>query len=111
MRIFQTLLIVLVATLIGVLFGSNCNGLWLSIVFITVLSLLVPVVLLAAGKLKVPLIQGIAFYAFIGFSLFGCIAVLAGLFGDTGFLTSACTGTNMATKIAIKALGLAAKGL
>lgn len=102
----------LVAILIGML--SNCKGLWLSVVFISALSLLVPVILFAAGKLKVPLIQSISYYVFIGFSLFGCIALLAGLFGlfsDASFLTSACTGTNLATKFAIKALGLAAKGL
>lgn len=105
---------ILAAILVGMLFGSNCKDLWVSVVFISVLSLLVPVVLLATGTLKVPLVQGITFYAFIGFSLFGSIVLLSGLFGsfgDSGFLENACTGTNLATKFSIKALGFVAKGL
>lgn len=104
----------LTALLLGALFGTGCEHLWLSVIFITVLSLLIPAILLATGKLKMPLIQGIALYAFIGFSLFGSIAMLFGLFGlfsDEGFLACACTGTDLSTRFAIKALGYAAKGL
>lgn len=100
--------------MLGALFAADCKHLWLSVLFIIVISLLIPVILLGLGKLKVPLIQGVSFYAVVGFSLFGCIAMLFGLFGlfsDDGFLTSACTGTDLSTRFAIKALGFAAKGL
>ena len=86
----------------------------MSVVFISVLSLLIPAILLATGKLKVPLIQGVSLYAFIGLSLFAGIAMLFGLFGlfgDAGFLANACTGTDLSTRFALRALGYAAKGL
>jgi hypothetical protein len=76
--------------------------------------LVVPAILLATGKLKVPLIQSVSFYGFIGFSLFGGIILLAGLFGTftaAGFLSNACAGTDLATRFALRALGYAAKGL
>lgn len=113
-RTLQITVMFLVAVLLGLLFGSNCKGLWLSVVFIAVLSLLTPCILLATGRLKVPLIKSVSNFAFIGFSLFGIIALLAGLFGsfsDAGFLANACTGTDLATKITLKTLGYATKGL
>jgi len=114
MRVFQIALMLLVAILVGMLLGANCQGLWLSVVFVSILSLLVPAILLATGKLKVPLIQSVSFYGFIGFSLFGGTILLAGLFGtftDAGFLSNACAGTDLATRFSLRALGYAAKGL
>ena len=114
MRTFQITWLLLLTLLSGMLLGSSCKQLWVSVVFISVASLLVPAILLATGKLKVSLIQSVSFYGFIGFSLFGGIILLAGLFGtftDTGFLSNACAGTDLATRFALKALGYAAKGL
>jgi hypothetical protein len=104
----------LTALMAGALFAADCKNLWLSVVFLATISLLIPSILLAMGKLKMPLIQGVSLYAFIGFSLFGSIAMLFGLLGllsDAGFLASACTGTDLSTRFALKALGYAAKGL
>lgn len=114
MRALKISTMLLTALMLGALFGSDCKHLWLSVVFITVLSLLIPAILLATGKLKMPLIQGVSLYAFIGFSLFGSIAMLFGLFGlfgDASFLANACTGTDLSTRFALKALGYAAKGI
>lgn len=114
MRSLKISILLLTALMVGALLAADCKNLWLSVAFISIISMVMPVVLLAMGKLKVPLIQGVSFYALIGFSLFGSIAMLFGLFGlfsDTGFLASACTGTDLSTRFAIKALGFAAKGL
>lgn len=114
MRALKISTMFLTALMLGALFGSDCRNLWLSVVFVAALSLLIPAILLATGKLKIPLIQGVSFYAFIGFALFGGIALLCGLLGlfsDAGFLASACTGTDLSTRFALKALGYAAKGL
>jgi len=114
MRTIQISWLILITLLSGMLLGSSCKQLWESVVFISVSSLLVPAILLATGKLKVPLIQSVSFYGFIGFSLFGGIILLAGLFGtftNAGFLSNACAGTDLATRFAIRALGYAARGL
>jgi hypothetical protein len=113
-RTLKISILLLTALMVGTLFASDCKNLWLSVVFIAVISLVIPSIMLAMGKLKMPLIHGVSLYAFIGFSLFGSIAMLFGLFGlfsEEGFLTTACTGTDLSTRFAIKTLGFLAKGL
>ncbi len=102
-----------IVALLGSMAASGCKHLWLAIAFIAVLSLLVPVVLLATGKLKMPLIHGISYVCSIGLLLFGGIAIVFGMFGlitDAGFLANACGGVDLATRVTLKAFGYAAKG-
>ena len=54
MRALKISTTLLTALMLGALFGSGCKHLWLPVVFISVLSLLIPAILLATGKLKMP---------------------------------------------------------
>ncbi len=78
------------------------------------MSLVVPVAMLLMDQLHCSLVQAIVKVGFIAFILFGAIVVIAGaigMFNHEAFLPSACSGTDAATKIALKMLGAIGKGL
>ncbi len=111
---FKKIAMLLLLLPLGMMLGSGCGQLWVALLFIIGISMVIPLAMQLMGKLQYPLGQAIGKVAFIVFMLWGVIIVISGvtgLFAHEPFLSSACSGMDAATRIAIKSLRVAGKAL
>ncbi len=110
----QRISVLLLALLLGSLLGADCKNLWSSVLLLTGISLLIPLSIRLMGNLQSPWIQAVSKVAFIAFMLFGGIVVIAGvigMFNNGQFLSSACSGANVATDLTLRLLRGAGRAL
>ena len=108
------IVVLMLIMLMGTMLGSGCEQLWVALLFIIGISLVIPLAMLLMGKLEYSLGQAIGKVAFIVFMFWGAIILISGvigLFAHESFLSSACSGTDAATRIAIKSLRVVGKAL
>jgi len=113
-RYWQRGAVLLLALLLGLLLGSDCENLWVSVLLLTGVSLLIPFSIRLMGNLQSPWIQAVSKVAFIVFMLFGgtvAIAGVIGMFNNGQFLSSACSGANAATDLTLNLLRGAGRAL
>jgi predicted small integral membrane protein len=106
-RYWQRGAVLLLALLLGLLLGADCENLWVSVLLLIGISLLIPLSIRLMGNLQSPWIQAISKVAFIVFMLFGGIVVITGgigMFNNEQFLSSACSGANAATDLTLNLL-------